>query len=141
MKGISGRSLPTATSWTIPSETKAPITYPVFSPPRLSQRTRRRLICRRRRFQRSFLIARQTNPRAIRAVRLTSATVEFAFAPEERDVYSYERTPKDLAPLGAKPGGGTFARAGKSDCAPALKINAPCGHTKPTPTFRQRSKE
>jgi hypothetical protein len=24
------------------------------------------------------------------------------FAPEERDVYIYERTPKDLAPLGAK---------------------------------------
>src|SRR5204862_3722166 len=71
-----------------------------------------------RRFQRSFLIARQQNPRAIRAIRLTSATVEFAFAPEERNVYSYERTPKDLAPLGAKPGGGTFARAGKSDCAP-----------------------
>ena len=31
------------------------------------------------------------------------------FAPEERDVYSYERTPKDLAPLGAKPGSRTFA--------------------------------
>jgi hypothetical protein len=33
----------------------------------------------------------------------------FVFAPEERDVYSYERTPKEIAPLGAKPGGGTFA--------------------------------
>jgi len=37
---------------------------------------------------------------------------------EERDVYSYERTPKDLAPLGAKPGSRTFAETGKSDCAP-----------------------
>jgi hypothetical protein len=40
-------------------------------------------------------------------------TVEFVFAPEERDVYSYERTPKDLAPLGAKPSSGTFTGAGK----------------------------
>ena len=40
--------------------------------------------------------------------------VEFVFAPEERDVYSYERTPKDLAPLGAKPGSRTFAEAGKA---------------------------
>ena len=47
------------------------------------------------------------------------ATVELVFAPEERDVYSYERTPKDLAPLGAKPASTTFAEAGKSDCAPA----------------------
>ena len=37
------------------------------------------------------------------------------FAPEERDVYSYEQTPKDLAPLGAKPGSGIFAEAGKSE--------------------------
>jgi hypothetical protein len=29
------------------------------------------------------------------------------------------RRPKILAPLGAKPGSGTFAEAGKSDCAPA----------------------
>ena len=36
-------------------------------------------------------------------IQLPSAIVEFVFAPEERDVYSYERTPKDLAPLGAKP--------------------------------------
>ncbi len=39
-----------------------------------------------------------------------SATVEFVFAPEERDVYSYERTPKYLAPLGAKSGSGTIGR-------------------------------
>ena len=39
--------------------------------------------------------------------------VEFAFAPEERDVYSYKRTPKDLAPLGAKPGSRIFAEAQK----------------------------
>ncbi len=31
--------------------------------------------------------------------------------------YSYERRPKDLAPLGANLGGGTFPGAGKSDCA------------------------
>jgi len=49
-------------------------------------------------------------------IQLTSATVEFVFAPEECDVYSYEQTPKDLAPLGAKPGR-IFAEAGKSDCA------------------------
>jgi len=40
------------------------------------------------------------------------------FAPEERDVYSYERTGKALAPFGAKPGSGTIAEAGESDCAP-----------------------
>jgi len=33
------------------------------------------------------------------------------FAPEDRDVYSYQRTPKVLAPLGAKPLKGTFAGA------------------------------
>jgi hypothetical protein len=36
----------------------------------------------------------------------------------ERDVYSHERTTKDLGPLGAKPGSGTIADAKKSDCAP-----------------------
>jgi hypothetical protein len=51
-------------------------------------------------------------------IQLTSATVEFVFAPEELDVYSYEYTLKDLAPLGAKLGSVTFAEAGKSDCAP-----------------------
>jgi len=30
--------------------------------------------------------------------------MEIVFAPEERDVYSYERVPSDLAPLGARPG-------------------------------------
>ena len=35
-----------------------------------------------------------------------------------RDVYGYERAPKDLAPLGAKPGSRIFAEAGKSGCAP-----------------------
>jgi len=44
-------------------------------------------------------------------IQLGRATVEFVFAPEERDVYSYERTPKDLAPPGAKSGTGTFALA------------------------------
>src|SRR2546429_7521516 len=53
-----------------------------------------------------------------RWIQLSSATVEFVVAPEERDVYSYERTPKNLAPLGAKPGSGTFTGAGNSDCAP-----------------------
>jgi hypothetical protein len=38
----------------------------------------------------------------------------FVFAPEERDVYSNERTPKEIAPLGAKPGGGTFASQAKA---------------------------
>jgi hypothetical protein len=51
-------------------------------------------------------------------IQLGSATVEFVLAPEERDVYSYERTSKVFAPLGAKPGSGTIAEAGKSDCAP-----------------------
>jgi hypothetical protein len=37
------------------------------------------------------------------ALRVDScATVAFVFAPEERDVYSYERTLNNLAPLGAK---------------------------------------
>src|SRR5688500_16418196 len=44
----------------------------------------------------------------------TSATVEFVFAPEERDVYSYEHTFIDLAPSGAKPGSGTLAREVKA---------------------------
>jgi hypothetical protein len=44
--------------------------------------------------------------------------VGFAFAPAERDVYSSQHTPKDLAPLGAKPGSGTFAAAVNDDCAP-----------------------
>lgn len=47
-----------------------------------------------------------------------SATVEFAFAPAERDVYSWQYTPKDLAPLGAKPRSETVAAAVKGDCAP-----------------------
>ncbi len=34
------------------------------------------------------------------------------------NVYSYERTRKDFAPLGAKPGRGNFAEAAKNDCAP-----------------------
>jgi hypothetical protein len=36
-------------------------------------------------------------------IHLTTATVEFFFAPAERDVYSSSAL-KDLAPLGAKPG-------------------------------------
>ena len=37
---------------------------------------------------------------------------------QSRDVYSYECAPKDIAPLGAKPGSRTVAAAGKSDGAP-----------------------
>jgi hypothetical protein len=48
-----------------------------------------------------------------------SATVEFVFAPEERNIYSYERPPRDLAPLGAKPGSRIFGGLSKSDCAPS----------------------
>jgi hypothetical protein len=44
--------------------------------------------------------------------------VEFVFAPAERDVHSYERTPNDPAPLGSETQCGTFPGAGKSDCAP-----------------------
>jgi hypothetical protein len=44
---------------------------------------------------------------------LQAPPVEFVFAPAERDVYSYEPTPKDIPPLGAKPGSGTFAAAGE----------------------------
>ena len=51
-------------------------------------------------------------------IQTTNATVEFVFGPEERDVYSYEHPPRDLAPLGAKPGTGTIADAGKGGCAP-----------------------
>jgi hypothetical protein len=43
------------------------------------------------------------------------ATVEFVFAPEERDVYSYERPPKDLAPLRAKQ---NLRGSRQSGCAP-----------------------
>ena len=46
------------------------------------------------------------------------STAEFDFAPEERDVYSYERLQNDLAPLGAKPGSGTTAEASKRNSAP-----------------------
>ena len=38
---------------------------------------------------------------------------KFVLAPEERDVYSDDYTRKALAPLGAKPGNGTLAGAGK----------------------------
>jgi hypothetical protein len=51
-------------------------------------------------------------------IQLTSATLEFVFAPGERDVYRYGRPRKDLAPVGAKPGSGTTATQGKSGCAP-----------------------
>jgi hypothetical protein len=44
-------------------------------------------------------------------IQVSSATVEFA--PEERDVYSCDSTPKDLAPLGARLASGTFAEAAK----------------------------
>ena len=40
------------------------------------------------------------------------------FAPEEREVYSYERTRNDLALPGAKRTGGAYAETGKGDCAP-----------------------
>lgn len=36
--------------------------------------------------------------------------MEIVFAPEERDVYSYERVPNDVAPLGAKAGRRTLAK-------------------------------
>jgi hypothetical protein len=36
------------------------------------------------------------------------------FAPEERDVYSYERRSKEHAPLGAKPGSGTSSAQAKA---------------------------
>jgi len=36
--------------------------------------------------------------------------METVFAPEERDVYSYERVPNDVAPLGAKAGRRTLAK-------------------------------
>ena len=42
--------------------------------------------------------------------------MEFVFAPAERDVYSCERIRK-VAPLGAKQGRGTVAKAGKRDSA------------------------
>jgi hypothetical protein len=45
-------------------------------------------------------------------IQLTS-TIIF-FAPSERDVYSYERTPKYLAALGAKPSRRTFAGEAKA---------------------------
>ncbi len=41
-------------------------------------------------------------------IHVGSARVKFVFAPEERDVYSYECTRKDLAPFGAKPGNRTI---------------------------------
>ena len=44
--------------------------------------------------------------------------MDFVFAPEERDVYSYERAPEDLTPLGAKPAAQQLAEAGKDDRAP-----------------------
>jgi hypothetical protein len=48
----------------------------------------------------------------------TGATLELVFAPAARDVYSDESTNQSLAPLGAKPGSGTIARAGKGGCGP-----------------------
>ena len=46
-------------------------------------------------------------------IQLASVTVEFVFAPEEREVFSYEDTQKISLLLGAKPGSGTIAEAGK----------------------------
>src|SRR5436190_12822526 len=66
----------------------------------------------------SMMLFPISDPNWLWWIQLPSATVEFVVAPEERDVYSYERTPKDLAPLGAKPGSGTFTGADNSDCAP-----------------------
>jgi hypothetical protein len=43
-----------------------------------------------------------------------SATVEFVFAPEERDVYRYRPTLRGLAPLGAKPGCGRLPTHAKA---------------------------
>jgi hypothetical protein len=40
--------------------------------------------------------------------------VEFVFVPEERDVYSYRPTPKDLTPLGAKFGSGRLPTQAKA---------------------------
>jgi hypothetical protein len=42
------------------------------------------------------------------------STVEFVFAPAERDVYRYRPTPKDLAPLGAKFGSGRLPAQAKA---------------------------
>ena len=44
--------------------------------------------------------------------------MQLVFAPEERDVCSYERTHRSLAPLGAKLDSGTNAEAGQGGCAP-----------------------
>lgn len=55
--------------------------------------------------------------RRVLQVALKSETSQLVFPPEEGDVYSSERTPKGLAPLGAKSGCGTIAEP-KGDYAP-----------------------
>jgi hypothetical protein len=51
------------------------------------------------------LLKTQPGASALIALKFSlQAASRFVFAPEERDVYSYQHTPKDLAPLGAKPG-------------------------------------
>jgi hypothetical protein len=47
--------------------------------------------------------------------------VELAFAPAERDVYSYEHTPKDLAPVGAKRGSERSLDRAKGCAPPELR--------------------
>jgi hypothetical protein len=75
-------------------------------------------------------------------IQLTSATVELVLAPEERDVYSYQRTPKDFAPLGAKPGSATcrgrqiqlrsFGASSHEKNRPAINISPRWGETAKT---------
>ncbi len=57
-------------------------------------------------FHFSFLIAESR-------IQIGTTTVGFAFAPAERDVYSYELTRNVFAPLGAKPASGTTAEQAK----------------------------
>jgi len=45
--------------------------------------------------------------------------MEFVFAPEARDVYSYEGLAQTLDPLGAKPGQNDCPYNRKDSCAPA----------------------
>jgi hypothetical protein len=56
------------------------------------------------------------------------ATVKFAFAPAERDVYNNERTRNVFAPLGAKLARKTFAEQAKAlrSCGAKESTGAAC---------------
>jgi hypothetical protein len=70
------------------------------------------------RASKALLLVMVMDGKEVWRIQLGSATAEFAFAPEERDVYGEEYTSKPLVPLGAKRCSDTISCEVQSDCAP-----------------------